>query len=272
MSRFATNYRKYIKSNSKGDRYFGFDMRDLAKLEPFLSFLYEDWWKVDFRGIDNLPQKGPALIVGNTGGGLIPWPAFMLICAMMKQAQPRRVHIVADMDWIDDERVYAELVGLGFVPWSSANLKRLFGKGELVAIFPESIGSLAKPFSERYRLTEFDWTRLLPAVEEGVKIFPLTTVGCDEAVPTIANLEKLAKFLGLPSYPITPFFPWFPFPLNMMSLPVHWRMSLLKTTAYKKETNRDQLEETAKLQAKFVEGEIQAEINRTLRSRVKALF
>jgi hypothetical protein len=62
-------------------------------------------------------------------------------------------------------------------------MKRLISKGELVAIFPEGLEGLSKPFHERYRLQEFDWTRLLPAVEEGVKIYPLSTVGADEAVP-----------------------------------------------------------------------------------------
>jgi hypothetical protein len=53
-------------------------------------------------------------------------------------------------------------------------------------------------------------------------IFPLATLGCDEAVLILTNFEKAAKFLNLPAFPITPFFPWLPFPLNLASLPTKW--------------------------------------------------
>lgn len=268
---FATTYREYIRNSRKSDNFFGFNVRSLAKIEPFLKFLYEDWWKVEFRGIDRIPEKGPALIVGNTSG-LIPWPAFMLVYALMSRKNPRRLHIVADIDWIDDERVYSSLRELGFVEWSSDNVKRLLSHGEVVATFPEGISATQKEFSDRYRVGDFDWTRLLSAVEEGVKIYPLATTGCDEAVPTLFNMEKMAKWLNMPAYPITPFFPWYPFPVHLMSLPVHWKMAVLQPSPYKKESNRDKVEELAKAQARFLEGEIQAELNRLLRQRVKAIL
>lgn len=271
MGHFATQYKQYIRSTRTSDHYFGFDIRSLAAIEPMLSFLYKDWWKVQLNGLDKLPSKGPALLVGNSAG-LIPWPALMLMYGLMVCNQPRRVHIVADLDWIADERLYSFAVQLGFVPWSSANLKHLFQKGELVAVFPEGLQATQKPFSERYRLREFDWTRVLPAVEEGIKIYPLATIGCEESMPVIANIDQLAKLLNLPAYPITPFFPWYPFPFNILSLPVKWRMSIMKNSPYKTDTNRDKIEETAKSQARFVEGEIQAELNRILRTRVKAIF
>ncbi|HEY9712608.1 MAG TPA: hypothetical protein V6C72_04015, partial [Chroococcales cyanobacterium] len=190
---------------------------------------------------------------------------------MSSKANPRRVHIVADMDWINDERVYLRLQELGFVPWSSANLKYLFSKNQIVAVFPEGASAVRKPFTERYRLCEFDWTRILPAVEENITIFPLATVGLDEAIPTITNVDGIAKILGLPGYPVSPFMPLLPFPANLLaSLPVEWRMKLIKPTAYEAEESRDDIEETAKHQSRLIEGEIQAEINRILRLRNKS--
>ena len=139
---------------------------------------------------------------------------------------------MADLDWLKDERLYTLLVQVGFVPWSSVNLKRLFAKGELVAIFPEGLSATAKPFVERYRMLEFDWTRLLPAVEEGVPIFPVATIGCEESVLTAR--WRLVRFLNMPAFPVTPFFPWFPFPFNLGSLPVHWHMTVLNSSPYGK--------------------------------------
>jgi hypothetical protein len=111
---------------------------------------------------------------------------------------------------------------------------------------------------------------LLPAIEEGVQIFPMATVGCDEAIPNILQPESLKKWLSLPALPVTPFYPWLPFPFNFASFPVRWYVGLGKHTVYKKAGNRDELEELAIAQTKFVQGEIQAELNRLLRGRVKS--
>src|SRR5579885_3061668 len=150
MSHFASTYRQFVRQSVKSDRYLGFDVRALARLEPFLSFLYFDWWKVNFNGLERLPASGPALIVGNQGS-VLPWQAMMLIYALMSyQPTPRRVHILANLDWIDDERLNAFLIEIGFVPWSSASMKRLIARGEIVATFPEGPAGLAKPYSDRY--------------------------------------------------------------------------------------------------------------------------
>ncbi|MBS2006118.1 MAG: 1-acyl-sn-glycerol-3-phosphate acyltransferase [Cyanobacteria bacterium SZAS TMP-1] len=267
MSQFLSNYRDFLRQSGKSDKYHGFDLRVLARVEPFLSFIYHDWWRVEFNGLEKLPSEGAGLIVGNSGS-FLPWPALMLLYALMSsRTNPRRIHFVADLDWIKDERLYAFLVELGFVPFSSANMKRLFAKGELVAIFPEGISGLTRNFANRCRLIEFDWVKLLPAVEEGVTIFPLATLGCDEATPILTNLESLAKLVGLPAFPITPFFPWLPFPFNLASLPTKWQMSLLKPLTYDVAVERDKIEETVMKQAQFAEGEIQAELNRLLRQQ-----
>ncbi|HNA73839.1 MAG TPA: hypothetical protein PKW73_10895, partial [Candidatus Obscuribacter sp.] len=100
-----------------------------------------------------------------------------------------------------------------------------------------------------------------------VPIFPLATLGCDEAVPILTNMERTAKFLGLPAFPVTPFFPWLPFPLNLGSLPTKWHMSLIKPLTYEASQDRDELEECAMRQSQFAEGEIQAELNRLLRQQ-----
>lgn len=267
MTNFSSTYRQFVRQTVKADRYWGFDVRVLARLEPFLSFLFFDWWKVDFSGLERLPKSGPAVIVGNQGS-VLPWQALMLIYGIMSHKEnPRRVHIVCDLDWIEDERLNAFLIEIGFVPYSSASMKRLFARDEIVAIFPEGIAGLSKPFSQRYRLQDFDWTRLLPAVEENVKIFPLASLGCDESVPLYGSSKILAKLLNMPFYPITPFFPWFPFPLNLASRPVKWSMSLMKEMKYEKSKDRDHLEDTTKNLAGQLQGEIQAELNRALRKR-----
>ena len=270
MSRFAKTYSAYSQVAASEMQPFGFDLTSVSRLEPVLAFLFQDWWKVNFMGLDLLPSSGPALIVGNTGG-VLPWTALMLLYVLMsRKDKPRQLSILAELSWIDDERLYRELMEIGFVPWSSDNAKQLFASGHLVAVFPEGIAGLCKPYPERNRLRSFDWTKLLPAIECNVPIFPLATLGCDESVPVVSNLSGIARILHWPSYPITPFFPWLPFPANLLSLPVKWQMRLLKPCKYQVEGCRDDLENTARQLALFLEGEVQAELNRLLRARMKA--
>lgn len=267
MSAFPTKYRSYLRQVQHADDYFGFDVRGLARIEPILKFLYQDWWKVKAEGFERLPATGPALVVGNTSG-IIPWVALMLIYALMsKKEHCRRINILSDMDWIEDERLYTALLEIGFVPWSATNFKRLLAKDELVAIFPEGQIAAAKSFSMQNRVSEFDWTKFLPAVEKGIKIFPLATLGCDEAAATFFNVDSLSKALKLSAFPVSPFFPWLPFPLNLISLPISWKMNLMPAVEYQVSKKRDEIEECAKKQALFTEGEIQAELNRQLRMR-----
>lgn len=267
---FSETHRSYIKAARKATQ-FGSSIKTMAQLEPILYWLYHDWWKVDFQGLERIPNEGPALIVGNTGG-ILPWPGIMLAYALMaKKSSPRRLNILCEMGWIEDERLHHLGRELGFVPWSADNAKTLFARGELVAVFPEGIQGAVKPFSERYRLREFDWTRVLPAIEEHIPVYPMATVGCDESFPVLANFDGLAKLLNLPAFPITPFMPFLPFPLNMASLPGNWKMRVMKPVDYPQVTTRNERYETALSLSKQLDGDIQAELNRILRTRIKSI-
>ncbi|PWT94490.1 MAG: hypothetical protein C5B53_13010 [Candidatus Melainabacteria bacterium] len=271
MPAFPNKYRSYIKKVQQSDDHFGFDVRALARLEPILKFLHDDWWRVKSEGFERLPEDGPALIIGNASG-IIPWVALMLIYELMSDRKKcRRVNIVTNMDAIENESIHRALAELGFVSWSSDNIKRLLSKGELLAIFPEYPEAAGKSWSMKNRVSEFDWTKILPAIEANAKLFPLATLGCDEAPVTLFNAESLSKALKLSAFPVSPFFPWLPFPLNLASLPISWTMHLLPVIEYQPGKKRQDIEECAERQALYAEGEIQAELNRQLRLRHRLL-
>jgi 1-acyl-sn-glycerol-3-phosphate acyltransferase len=267
MFAFETRYAGFVDNTRQLKNAFGYSLDTLALIEPVLQGLHQIWWRVAVRGFENLPKQGPALVAGNSSG-VIPWVGLMLIYTLMgKVENPRRINVLIEMSDIEDQRLYNFLCELGFVPWSADNAKRLFSQGELVAIFPEGQAGLAKLFSMRNRVAEFDWTKFLPAVEQKVPIFPLATLGCDESNPILFNFEAMAKFLGLKAFPVTPFFPLLPFPLNLATLPIPWEMTVLSNNHYQTVTAREELQRIAKEQAFLVEGDVQAEINRRLRFR-----
>jgi 1-acyl-sn-glycerol-3-phosphate acyltransferase len=102
--------------------------------------------------------------------------------------------------------------------------ERMLGDGELVGVWPEGFKGIGKPFSERYKLQRFGRGGFVAAaLRTGVPIVPLSVVGAEEIYPLVGNIPALARLLGIPYVPITPFFPWLG-PLGMVPLPSKWLM------------------------------------------------
>ena len=102
--------------------------------------------------------------------------------------------------------------------------ERLLRGGELVGVWPEGFKGIGKPYSERYRLQRFGRGGFVSAaLRTGVPVVPLSVVGAEEIYPLVGNVPVLARLLGLPYLPITPFFPWLG-PLGLVPLPSKWLM------------------------------------------------
>ena len=100
--------------------------------------------------------------------------------------------------------------------------ERMLSSGELVGVWPEGFKGIGKPFSQRYKLQRFGRGGFVSAaLRTGVPIIPCSIVGAEEIYPMIGNMRTVARLLGIPYVPITPFFPWLG-PLGMVPLPSKW--------------------------------------------------
>ena len=117
------------------------------KLKPAARFLFDRWWRVSVRGLASVPAKGPAILIGNHSGA-IPVDAMMLAYALDRDDEgPRRVARVLYDRFIDDIPALAEAYRRsGAVPARYDVADALLRRGELVVIFPEGIGGVAKLF------------------------------------------------------------------------------------------------------------------------------
>ena len=107
--------------------------------------------------------------------------------------------------------------------------------GELVGVWPEGFKGIGKPFSERYKLQRFGRGGFVSAaLRTGVPIIPLSVVGAEEIYPLVGNIPSLARLLGMPYIPITPFFPLLG-PLGLVPLPSKWLLEFgepIRTDSY----------------------------------------
>jgi 1-acyl-sn-glycerol-3-phosphate acyltransferase len=202
---------------------FGFD-RDLTHnvLMPPLRPVYDHWFRVETRGLDNVPDTGGALIVANHSGTL-PLDAIMTLLAVHDHHPANRHLRLLGADLVFTMPVMAPLARKsGQTLACNSDAERLLSNGELVGVFPEGFKGIGKPFSERYKLQRFGRGGFVSAaLRTGAPIIPVSIIGAEEIYPLIGNSKTLARLLGLPYVPITPFFPWLG-PLGAIPLPSKW--------------------------------------------------
>src|SRR6185295_20074761 len=84
------------------------------------------------------------------------------------------------------------------------NARRLLELGEAITVFPEGAKGISKPFSERYRLTDFGLGFMRLALETETPIVPISVIGAEEQYISFGNVDFVAKALGMPSFPLIP--------------------------------------------------------------------
>ncbi|POM25564.1 2-acyl-glycerophospho-ethanolamine acyltransferase [Actinomadura rubteroloni] len=206
---------------------FGFDP-DLNEsvLLPIARALYERWFRIEVEGLENLPEKGRALLVANHSGTL-PLDALMLTVAVHDRAdRPLRL---LGADLVYQVPVLGHLARkAGHTLANPGDARRLLAKDELVGVFPEGFKGIGKPFAERYRLQRFGRGGFVrTALEAGAPIVPVAIVGAEEIYPKIADLRPLARLLGLPYFPVTPTFPLLGLG-GLVPLPSRWLIEIGK--------------------------------------------
>jgi 1-acyl-sn-glycerol-3-phosphate acyltransferase len=202
---------------------FGFDpdLTDHVLLPP-LRPLYNKWFRVETRGLDNVPDSGGALIVANHSG-TVPVDALMTALALLDHHPAHRHLRLLGADLVFTLPIVAPLARKGGNTLAcNADAERLLSGGELVGVFPEGFKGIGKPFSERYKLQRFGRGGFVSAaLRTGTPIIPCSIVGAEEFFPMIGNAKTLARLAGVPYLPITPFFPWLG-PIGAVPLPSKW--------------------------------------------------
>ncbi len=202
---------------------FGFD-QELTEtvLLPLLRPLYRYWFRVEVRGIENVPASGGGLVVANHSG-TIPLDSLMTQVAVHDEHPSRRHLRMLGADLVFQLPFVADLARKsGTTLACNEDAERLLGSGELVGVWPGGFKGIGKPFAERYRLQRFGRGGFVSAaIRSRAPIVPCSIVGAEETYPLIGNAGSLARLLGVPYVPITPTFPWLG-PLGLVPLPSKW--------------------------------------------------
>jgi 1-acyl-sn-glycerol-3-phosphate acyltransferase len=213
---------------------YGFD-RELTErfFMAALRPIAEKWFRLEVRGLENIPAEGGALVVSNHSG-TVPLDGLMTMLTVHDHAGRFLRPLGADL--VFKLPLVSSLARKGGATLAcTEDAERMLSGGELVGVWPEGFKGIGKPFSERYKLQRFGRGGFVSAaLRTGVPINPLSLVGAEEIYPLVGNVPSLARLLGVPYIPITPFFPWLG-PLGMVPLPSKWILEFgepIRTDAY----------------------------------------
>lgn len=204
---------------------FGFDPAYEAKMAPVLNALYRQWFRVEVKGLEHVPESGGAMLVSNHSGTL-PWDGLMLNRALRLQ------HPRGGLRWLIDDLFFhmpfvgSALTRLGAVRACQDNAERVLLNGEALAVFPEGLKGLGKLYKQRYQLQRFGrggYVRL--ALRAQVPVLPVAIVGAEESMPLLFKVNRLSRGLGLPYIPVTPTFPALG-PLGLLPAPTKWHIQI----------------------------------------------
>ena len=205
---------------------FGYDAELTDQvLMSLVRPLYEKYFRVEVKGIENIPTDGGALIVANHSGTLPLDGVMMQVAVHDNHPAGRHLRLLA-ADLVFMLPVVNELARkAGHTLACAEDAERLLERGELVGVMPEGFKGIGKPFSERYKLQRFGRGGFVStALRQGAPIIPCSIVGSEEIYPMITDVKLLARVLGLPYFPITPLFP-LAGPVGLIPLPSKWHIT-----------------------------------------------
>ena len=261
-------YRPEFYSRYEGEPdEFGFSSKTIEQWQLFFQFLYEGYFQTQTIGLENIPNEGSAVLVGNHTG-VLPMDAFMIIMAvLLHHESPRRIRCLS-LKFLRSSRLVKDLIcGFGGVPAEYAVAKKLLEDDELVFFYPEGARGTGKPFCMRYRLHDFDPGFVKAAIATGAPIVPITTIGGDEIYPLLANLKSVARLMDAPYWPVTPTVPWLPFIASCIPLPIKLLIKIGKPIHLDYPPERATDKKLLIRVAREIQYDIQRELNSLLRER-----
>jgi 1-acyl-sn-glycerol-3-phosphate acyltransferase len=172
------------------------DPRYIRRVLPGWRALMRAYFRADVRGLDNIPEEGPVLLVGNHSGGTLIADTFVFAGEFYAHFGPaRRFHQLA-------HDVAARLPGTGLDRWgtiaaSHENAQKAFDRDAAVLVYPGGDYETFRP-SWHSDKVEFGGRKgfVKLALERGVPIVPVVAIGGQETALFVTRGQRIAKATG----------------------------------------------------------------------------
>jgi 1-acyl-sn-glycerol-3-phosphate acyltransferase len=194
---------------------YGISRDHLGFLFSTFGFFYKTYFRAKAFGVEHIPKRGRAMLVGNHSGG-VAIDGMMVIASCFFELEPPRLaqgmvekflnRVPFAGDWASKT---GQFTGL------PEHAIRMLDEDRLLMVFPEGAQGTAKLYVERYSLVRFGTGFMRLALATKTPIVPVAFLGGGEALPTVMNLKRLGHAFGAPYLPLTPYLLPIPLPVKV---------------------------------------------------------
>lgn len=165
---------------------------------PRFWLLSSLWYRGEVRGLGNIPEEGPVLLVGNhSGGNMTPDTLVFSLAFFTYFGVERRFHTLAH-NLVLSAPGLGMLRKFGTVAASPKNMQTALESGAALLVYPGGDYEVHRPTFERHVV---DFNRRTGFIREALKhdvpIVPVVSIGGQETALFLTRGEGLAKALRL---------------------------------------------------------------------------
>lgn len=168
----------------------------IRRVLPLWRAVLTTYFQGEVRGLENIPETGPALLVGNHSGGTMIVDTFLFAAEFYAHFGPqRRFHQLA-------HDIAARLPATGLSRWgtvaaSHENARKAFDRGAPVLVYPGGDYETFRPTWHSDQI-EFGGRKgfIKLALEQDVPIVPVVAIGGQETALFATRGERLAEVTG----------------------------------------------------------------------------
>lgn len=205
---------------------YGMDKGYIAAFgRTLFKFLHDYYWRVEVKGLDYVPRRGRAVLVG-FHRGFMPWDGVMAL-HLMVQRLARHPRFLIHPGLIKFPFLFNYMTKLGGIIACQENAAYVLERDEMLGLFPEGIRGAFMLYRDAYKLGRFGRDEFVKiALRHRAPIIPFVTVGSAETFPILKKVDWgwWKRQTEWPSFPITPTFPFLP----PLPLPAKWHTCFLE--------------------------------------------
>jgi 1-acyl-sn-glycerol-3-phosphate acyltransferase len=165
---------------------------------PLMWLAASLWYRGEVRGLGNVPEEGPVLLVGNHSGGNMTPDTVVFTLAFNTYFGVERAFYQLAHNLVLSMPGLGRLRKFGTVAASPGNARKALESGAALLVYPGGDYEVHRPSWQGNRV-DFDRRKgfIRLALQEDVPIVPVVSIGGQETALFISRGERLARLLAL---------------------------------------------------------------------------
>jgi len=165
---------------------------------PLMWLLASIWFRAEVRGLGNVPDEGPVLLVGNHSGGNMTPDTIVFTLAFSTYFGVERSFYQLAHNLVLAMPTLGRLRRFGTVAASQANARKALESGAALLVYPGGDYEVHRP-SWDSSTVDFGGRKgfIRLAIEQNVPIVPVVSIGGQETALFLSRGERLARLLML---------------------------------------------------------------------------